>query len=166
MQTQFQMRRVSLGFRDLMTLYFSTAKTVNICRIALRMTAGAFNILTRDNNSLQNIVLRNAKDWLTDKVLISVLNRNNKLLKLDLTNCSSVSNACLQIMSVKCPHIKDICLRECHWVSREGATVIAMNCANLEYLDLTGCWEVNDEAVIMIANSCKKYVLVLSTIWF
>ncbi|KAK3089965.1 hypothetical protein FSP39_008052, partial [Pinctada imbricata] len=156
LQTQFQLRRVSLGFRDLMTAYFSTAKSVNITRIALRMTAGAFEILTQHNNSLQNIVLRNAKDWLTDKILNSVLSRNPKLVKLDLTNCSSVSNTCLQILASKCPNMRDISLRECHWVSREGVTVIALHCRDLQCLDLTGCWEVDDEAVMMVALSCKK----------
>ncbi|KAJ8318076.1 hypothetical protein KUTeg_003167 [Tegillarca granosa] len=156
LQTQFLMRGVSHGFLDLITEYFTNAKSVNICRVAFRMTPPAFKILTKNNFSLQSLVLRNAKDWISNDLLTPVLSRSKKLQKLDLTNCLSVGNPCIQVAAVNCHNLKVLLLRECHWISKEAITVIALHCKELEQLDITGCWEVNDEAVILLAMQCKK----------
>ncbi|XP_062594412.1 F-box/LRR-repeat protein 15-like [Saccostrea cucullata] len=156
LQTKFQMRRVSKQWLEMVTLYFSVNKTVNTCRIANKMTVGALSIMTRNNSSLQDLVLRNSKDWLTDPVLMPVLKQNPKLQRLDISNCSFVTNSSLQVLGVNCQNVRVVSLSECHWVSVDGLTVLAMQCVNLESLDLTGCWGVNDEAITLLAVRCKK----------
>lgn len=156
LQTKFQLRRVSKQCLEMITLYFSVSRAVNTCRIANKMTAGALSIMTKDNVGLHDLVLRNSKDWLTDSVLIPVLKRNQKLQRLDISNCSFVTNSSLQVLGVNCQNVRTVCLTDCHWVSVEGLTVLAFHCVNIESLDLTGCWGINDEAITLLAQQCKK----------
>lgn len=156
LQTKFQLRRVSKQCLEMVTLYFSISHTVNTCRIANKMTAGAFSIMTKNNTSLQDLVLRNSKDWLSDAVLMPVLKQSSRLQRLDISNCTVMTNTSLQVLGVNCQNVKRLSLSECHWVSADGLTVLAMQCVNLESLDLTGCWGVNDEAITLIAMQCKK----------
>lgn len=156
LQTKFQLRRVSKQCLEMVTLYFSINKTVNTCRIANKMTTGAMSIMTRNNTSLHDLVLRNSKDWLTDAVLRPILKQSPKLQRLDISNCSSVTNSTLQVLGVNCQNVRTVCLNDCHWVSVDGLTVLAIQCVNIESLDLTGCWGVNDEAITLLAMQCKK----------
>lgn len=156
LQTLFQLRRVSLKGKALIKEYFRISREVNIARIALRVTEGAFKILTEDRCNLQKLNLRNAKDWLSDKIFIPLLKNNPRLQMLDLTNVTSLSNSSMQVLAVNCLDLRTLILRECHWLSSEGLTVIALNCRELHSVDLTGCWNVNDEAITVLVMSCKK----------
>ena len=155
-QTIFKLRAVSQTGYDLVRDYFSVAKVINIARIAGKLNSCAFQTITRDNTNLVHLNLRNAKDWLTDSVLCPVLKENHKIQSLDLTNCITISNSTLQILSMKCPHVQTLILRDCHWLSVEGLSTIALNLDQLEKIDITGCWNVNDESIILLVMNCKK----------
>ncbi len=49
------------------------------------MTAEAFKTVTHNNSCIQALLTRHAKTWLTDEVLMPVLESNTLLRKLDLT---------------------------------------------------------------------------------
>lgn len=155
-QTLFQLRRVSTLSRAMIREYFSQAKEINIARIAGRVTADAFHILSDDNTNLLRINLRNSKNWLSDELLTPVLKCNPRLQLLDLTNCTSVTNTTLQCLAVNCPNLQKLILRDCVWLSPEGVTVIGLYCKNLEAIDFSGCWNVNDESLTVIVSSCRK----------
>lgn len=156
LQTLFQLRRVSLKGKALIKEYFRISRDVNIARIALRVTEDAFRILTEDRCNLQTLTLRNAKDWLADRILIPLFKNNPRLQLLDLTNVTSLTNSSIQVLAVNCLDLRTLILRECHWLSSEGLTVIALNCRALQSVDLTGCWNVNDDAITVMVMSCKK----------
>lgn len=155
LSTQFKLRIVSKEYKELVSTYFRSCRTCNICREGNIMTSKAFIILTDSNTSLTKLVLRNAKNWLTDGLLLPVLENCSKLQKIDLTNCSSISNNCLQTISTNCQQITSLMLRECHWVSEAGITSVLLNCSNITQLDLTGCWQLNDDVVELIAQLKK-----------
>ena len=159
--TLFQLRTVSQQFKSCIEGYFSCCRRVNLCRVSLRFTVDAFELLTYNNYSLRTLVLRNSKNWLSDPVLNPVLENNANLNKIDLTNCTSLSSTCLQCLAISCKNIQEILLRDCHWVSVEGLMIIAQNCLNLQKVDLSGCWEINDNAIITLARSCQKYIFLI-----
>ncbi|XP_033739084.1 F-box/LRR-repeat protein 15-like [Pecten maximus] len=152
----FKFRTVSWMSKELITNYFSQTKSLNLCQVAFRMTPSAFHIMTDSNNSLEVIVLRNAKDWLSGNLFKPLIHKSPKLIKVDLTNCQTINNVCLQALAGTCKNLKELYLRDCHWVSVEGIKTLSLNCKNLEKLDLTGCWEVNDSAVVVIAIYSQK----------
>jgi hypothetical protein len=155
-QTLFQLRRVCTTSLLMIKEYFSQSKEINIARIAGKVTAKAFHILTDENTNLLRLNLRNSKGWLSDELLIPVLKCNPKLQLLDLTNCTSVSNAVLQCAAVHCPGLKKLMLRDCVWLSPEGVTVIGLYCKDLETIDFNGCWNVNDESLSVLVSSCPR----------
>lgn len=154
--TLFQLRSVCQTAKELVTQYFSQTKCLNLCQVAFRMTESAFHIMTDFSYSLEVIILRNAKDWLSNGLFLSVIYNAHRLVKVDLTNCQSINNMCLEALSGSCKDLRELYLRDCHWVSVEGIKAIALNCLNLEMLDLTGCWEVNDNAVVVLAIYSQK----------
>ena len=92
---------------------------------------------------------------------ISILVRNGKCKNIkqfsSFAGCYCVGNGSIQRMAVNCYELKELYLRDCHWLSREGALVISFNCKKLEKLDLTGCWELGDDSVISIVLCCQRY---------
>ncbi|XP_060079973.1 F-box/LRR-repeat protein 15-like [Ylistrum balloti] len=154
--TLFKFRTVCKTAKELITNYFSQTKSLNLCQVAFRMTSSAFHIMTDNNFSLEMIVMRNAKDWLSNELFLPLINNSQRLIKVDLTNCQTVNNVCLQALSGTCKNLKELYLRDCHWVSVEGVKAVSLNCKNLEKLDLTGCWEVNDNALVVIAIYSQK----------
>lgn len=156
LQTLFQLRRVCTTSLQMIKEYFSKTKDINIARIGGKVTADAFHILTHENTNLVRLNLRNSKAWLTDALLIPVLKCNSRLQLLDLTNCTSVTNAVLQCVAVNCSGLRKLILRDCVWLSPEGVTVIGLYCKDLETIDFTGCWNVNDESLSVLINSCPQ----------
>lgn len=155
-QTLFQLRRVSSMTCQMIQEYFSQSKEINIARIAGRVTAHAFHILSDNSTNLLRLNLRNSKNWLTDSLLCPVLKCNPRLQLLDLTNCTSVTNSTLQSVAVNCPGLQKLILRDCVWLSPEGVTVIGLYCKDLEAIDFSGCWNVNDESLTVVVSNCKR----------
>ena len=123
------------------------------------MTAEAFATATYNNHGLKVLVTRQSKGWLTDSVLVPALDVAKRLIKLDLTGCTSISNASIQKVAISCPQLEEINLRDCHWLSKEGVIVFAMNCHQLQKVDITACWEVDDDSIIILTSFCPKYEL-------
>ena len=67
-----------------------------------------------------------------------------------------MGNGSIQKMAVNCHELRELYLRDCHWLSKEGALVISFNCKKLEKLDLTGCWELTDESLMSLVLYCPR----------
>lgn len=146
----FMLRATSTLAHKCVQLYFSCFPVVNITRLGSRFNENTFRIITEYNCSIQRLVLRNCKNWLTDRLLVPVVGANHKLVSLDLTNCTSITNSSMQKVAISCPRLQEIRLRDCHWLSPDSVVVIGMNCHQLRLVDMTGCWEVNDDALIVL----------------
>ncbi|XP_013387642.1 F-box/LRR-repeat protein 15-like [Lingula anatina] len=155
-QTLFSLRRVSKQFHECITYYFQTSKCLNLSRIAARCNGVAFQIMTNDNSNLQELNLRNSKDWLTDELLVPVLQRNGRLLLIDISNCTRLTNESIRILALHCPNLCRITLRECIWLSVVAVTNLVLHCRGLTHVDLSGCWNLNDEAVVTMAMCCQQ----------
>ncbi|XP_041363918.1 F-box/LRR-repeat protein 15-like [Gigantopelta aegis] len=152
----FQQRLVCRQFKELVDRYFQLTFLVDISRVPGRMTALAFSIMVDNNRCLRYLTLHNAKDWLCDQLLLPVFENNPHLQKLDLTNCSSLTETSLNAVAVQCPRLRILVLRNCHWVSPTGISMVTVCLPDLEHLDLTGCWDLQDKAIISLVMQCNK----------
>lgn len=152
----YKLRGVNSLFHKCVTDYFTACPVVNLVRIGNVITREAFAEITYSNYGMRVLVARQCKGWLTDRVLVPALDVARRLVKVDLTGCTSISNSSIQKLAISCPQLQDLSLRECHWLSKEGLMVLAMNCKLLAKLDLTACWEINDEAIIILTTFCNK----------
>lgn len=155
-QTLFALRQVSHVWHQVVRYYFSYTRCLDISHISIKLTAKAFDILTEENTNLVYINFANAKNVLTDKLLMPVFKNNPRLQSVDLTNCISLSNSSVQVLVSQCTDLRNLTLRDCVWLSPEGVSVIGLHCQELQTIDLSGCWNVNDEALIVLVKGCPK----------
>nr|UUF95170.1 ubiquitin-ligase jetlag-like protein [Platynereis dumerilii] len=154
----FKLRAVNTLCHKCVSEFFTCCPVVNLVRISNIITAQAFGTATYNNYGLKVLVTRQSKGWLTDSVLVPALDVANRLLKLDLTGCTSISNASIQKVAISCPQLEEVSLRDCHWLSKEGVIVLAMNCHQLQRVDITACWEVDDESIIILTTFCPNLI--------
>ncbi|KAA6379350.1 MAG: hypothetical protein EZS28_025123 [Streblomastix strix] len=74
------------------------------------------------------------------------------LTKLDLTNCVSITDLSLAIISMSCPQIEELRVWGCREISNSGVSCIAHYSRRLKILDLTGCLKLNDVACQFISG--------------
>ena len=137
--------------------YFTCCRCLNLVHVSARVTPATFRLMTPGNACLQQMILRNCK-WLTDTLVVPVVDPAHLLHTLDLSNCTGLGNASLQKVAISCPNLAVLLLRDCHWVSTDGMLVITLHCRNLTRLDITACWEIDDDTVITLAKMCDKWV--------
>ena len=152
----FHLRGLCTEFRDLIDCHFSLAFTVNTTQCSATFSQIAFSVLTRRNCCLKELVLCNARDWLSDETLIPVLQNNPSLEKVDLSNCLSLSNASLYSVGAQCRKMRILSFRGCVWVSGAGLISLIANKLPLEHVDLCGCWDLNDDDIITLAMECPQ----------
>lgn len=154
-QELFRLRSVSRQFCELIDVHFSLLFTITTAKYSDTFSATAFSILSGRNFCVKELVLSNAKDWLTDDSLLPVVQNNPLLRTVDLTNCLGISNASLYAIGVNCRNLRWLSLRKCVWVSPAGMLSLITNEQPLEYIDLSGCWNLDDEAVSQLVQYCK-----------
>lgn len=152
----FRLRAVNSQFLDCVTQYLTTCKSLNLTMVGPYFRAEAFQLVTRDAYCMQRLVLRHAKDWLVDSLLMPVFGVNCRLQHVDLTCCTSLTCASIEKVAVHCKGLQQLFLRDCHWLTNEGVLVVAFNCPQLEKLDIGGCWQVNNSAILTLAKFCKQ----------
>lgn len=157
----FQLRGLSRQFRDLVDCHFSLAFSVNTSLFSATFSSQAFEVLTRNNCCMKELIICSSKDWLTDAVLVPLLQANPGLSKIDISNCTTLSNSTLYTIGAHCRRVTTLNLRGCVWVSRDGLLSVISNRLPLQYVDLSGCWDISDDDIINLVTHCKgiQYLL-------
>lgn len=89
-------------------------KTMSIASLST-ITMISFKILTEDALNLRILSLSGCS-WMTDQLLMPVLKNNSRLNCIDLSQCNGCTEGILQILTVQCPYITHLVLRQCKWV--------------------------------------------------
>ncbi|KAK7113188.1 F-box/LRR-repeat protein 15-like [Littorina saxatilis] len=152
----FQLRGVCSEFRDLVDCYFSLNFTVNTTSCSFDFSRNGFRVLTSRNFHLKELILCNARDWLSDGVLIAVLQNNPSLHTVDLSHCLNISDASVYALGANCHQVKHLSLRGCVWLSRQGLLSLMTNRLQLEHVDLSGCWDLSDDDIINLTADCSN----------
>lgn len=157
----FLLRGLCRQFRDLVDCHFSLAFRINTSLCSATFSSQAFDVLTRNNLCLKELVVCNSKDWLSDALLVPLLQSNPGLVKVDLSNCYTISNSSLYTIGAHCWQLTSLSIRGCVWASRDGLLSVMSNRLPLQYVDLSGCWDVSDDDVISLVTHCQgiRYLL-------
>ncbi|XP_051897452.1 F-box/LRR-repeat protein 15 isoform X4 [Pristis pectinata] len=116
----------------------------------------AFCRLLKDNMVLHHLSVHSCSDWLTDLELSPVIGQNHHLEKVDVTGCRDLSRQTLETLSLNCPNLQYLSLRQCDWVDPLSLRSLADRCSRLVSIDLTACKQLNDEAVCYLVRKCPK----------
>ncbi|CAH1799963.1 unnamed protein product [Owenia fusiformis] len=159
MSSIFKLRTTSRDYLEMVDGFLINMRTLDLSK-DLKFNKRAFELVTKGNSSLRKLILKNTKDWLTDSVLVAVIMNNSRLLTIDLTSCTCITNASLIRIGNSCRNLEQLYLRDCCWITTSGLNAIAMNCPNLTKLDIKGCWNLSDEDVQMIVMMCGKLTFI------
>uniref|UniRef100_A0A1B6HQE3 F-box/LRR-repeat protein 15-like leucin rich repeat domain-containing protein n=1 Tax=Homalodisca liturata TaxID=320908 RepID=A0A1B6HQE3_9HEMI len=88
--------------------------------------------------SLQVVMMANC-DWLTDDLLVPLLQNNDSITKLILNNCLNLSSICLQPAMIKSKNLKTLNLANCHWMTIGCLHALTLHQHGLEEVDFSGC---------------------------
>eukprot|EP00092_Neocalanus_flemingeri_P012986 GFUD01013996.1.p1 GENE.GFUD01013996.1~~GFUD01013996.1.p1 ORF type:complete len:390 (+),score=72.30 GFUD01013996.1:80-1249(+) len=104
--------------------FLSINKVLSIARPLSTISPSMFKALTENATNLRTLNLSRCS-WITDELLRPVLRNNNKLVCIDLSHCNECSEGILQVLTVQCPNISRLILRECKWVVPEALDYMA-----------------------------------------
>eukprot|EP00092_Neocalanus_flemingeri_P042535 GFUD01046534.1.p1 GENE.GFUD01046534.1~~GFUD01046534.1.p1 ORF type:complete len:256 (-),score=49.10 GFUD01046534.1:254-1021(-) len=114
--------------------FLSVNKVLSIDPLST-ISPSTLKTLTENATNLRTLSLSRCS-WITDELLRSVLRTNSKLCCIDLTDCNGCSEGILQVLTVQCPDISRLILRECKWVVPEALDYMAYH-RNLNKQDRT-----------------------------
>ncbi|XP_012939546.1 F-box/LRR-repeat protein 15 isoform X2 [Aplysia californica] len=152
----FRLRAVSPACLELVQLHFSYSHVVNTSPFKDNFSPKAFEIMTRDCQSLRVLSVRGAKSWMTNGLLLKVIISNPRLEKIDLTGCIALSGASMYCIGVNCSHLKHLALRDCVWLTLDNFLSFLCNRRDIEFLDMSGCWNVNDDLVVNLVKTSPR----------
>lgn len=150
------LQRVSKQFRNLIQLYLTNCHSLDTSQLGAAIPQSAFCRILRDNSVLHHLVVHSCSDWLTDLELLPVIGQNHHLEKVDVTGCRGLSRRTLVALSLSCPNLQQLSLRQCDWVDSLSLRSLADRCSRLVSIDLTACKQLNDEAVCYLVRKCPK----------
>nr|CAB3245087.1 F-box/LRR-repeat protein 15 [Phallusia mammillata] len=154
----FTLRMVSKTYCHTIKEYFKQCLKLDLSQVVnkTKFTSDAFKILTDENEVLQDLNLTDANHWLTDDLLVPVVCSCPQLNKIDVTNCTQLSNRSLCMMGTYCNQLTHVTLQGCHWVDKDNYLVLVSNNPNLLFLNVSSCWSLDDECMCITANKCNK----------
>lgn len=157
-QDLYNLLKVSRFHCHLMTDYFKTCTHYDFSNIKDKPIPpeDIFTTTTRDNHLIQTLSIPNARHWMTDQLLISVIERCPHLRELDVSRCSQLSNKSLKSLSSSCSSLTHISLSGCHWVDKESLLEVVRNNPLLEHLDVSSCWALDDATLMEAVLLCPR----------
>uniref|UniRef100_A0A803XNH1 F-box/LRR-repeat protein 15 n=1 Tax=Meleagris gallopavo TaxID=9103 RepID=A0A803XNH1_MELGA len=156
LQQLLGLQRVSKAFQALVQLYLANMRCFDSSQIGSAVPRAAFLNLLKDNKVLQQLVLQNCSDWLTDGELLPVIMQNHHLHHIQLKGCAQLSCHALMVISLNCPHLRRLSLAHCEWVDSLSLRSLADHCKALEAVDLTACRQLKDEAICYLVQKCSR----------
>ncbi|XP_067932117.1 F-box/LRR-repeat protein 15-like [Watersipora subatra] len=144
------------AYRNMVHKYFQTLKVIDIGNHGSKISERALNVLLGENYCCQKVLLRNCRSSLIDQIFQPFLERNPHLSHVNLTNCTSLSNSSLHILTVNCMQLVRLSLSGCVWTTPEAVTNLGIHCNSIEVFDLSGCWNINDDCISTISSTCPR----------
>jgi len=152
----FRLRGVCKASYQLINVYFARIKKLDITN-KRTFTLEGYQTVALDNggNSLRHLILSGAK-FLTNDSLKQTFSQHTNLETVDLSECHSITAACLQPLTVQCKQLKRLVLKNCHWVTRASMEYMAHHQTSIITVNLTGCWELVDKTIVQLLASFRQ----------
>lgn len=84
---------------------------------------------------------------LRQTIIVSVLLQCPRLLSLDVSTCTKLSDAGVRMAATACPALVKLDISQCSYVSDETLREISIACSNLSILDVSHCPNISLEGV-------------------
>nr|XP_054773694.1 F-box/LRR-repeat protein 15-like isoform X1 [Lytechinus pictus] len=146
----FQLRQVSCGFRDVVAIFFASNHHLDLSVVGPEFTPDAFRVVSAEAKNLTTLNVANCKKWITDNLILPVIEANRNLRDISISENSSLSTNVVRRIATRCPDLCSLSLAECQQVTATSVECVGMNCDQLEHLDLKGCWAMDDDTIALV----------------
>lgn len=146
----FQLRQVSCGFRDAVAIFFASNHHLDLSAVGPDFTQDAFRVVSAEAKNLTTLNVANCKKWITDDLILPVIEANRNLRDISISENSSLSTNVVRRIATRCPDLCSLSLAECQQVTSTSVEFVGMNCDQLEHLDLRGCWAMDDDTLSLV----------------
>jgi len=125
-----------------------TSLDLSMCTISASHLTNLFNCTL----ALERLLLRNCFG-VSDEVVETLVKTSRRLVYLDLSGCSNITNASLTAVLSHCPCLTHLGINDCFRVRTKAFTSI-ISSLNLESIQLDNCDKITDQAVVAIIEKC------------
>jgi hypothetical protein len=160
----FSLRCVNVKFKNYINCELGKLKRIDLPR-AHPSAFFSFQVLSERCNYLEKINL-NKNEWLSDDLLLSLLQRNTETLtSLSLNDCNNLTAASIQPVIIRCKKLEKLSLQRNIWLTVGSIDAITFHQDNLRELDLSYCDTISERSLVIFCNKfLKLQVLNLSSI--
>ncbi|KAI9742826.1 MAG: SCF ubiquitin ligase complex subunit [Claussenomyces sp. TS43310] len=134
--------------------YKDFIKRLNLAALADRVNDGSVAPLAVCT-SVERLTLTNCQG-LTDRGLIELVTGNSRLLALDISGDTQITEAAINVLAVECTRLQGLNISGCTKISNESMIKIAENCRSIKRLKLNDCGQIEDSAILVFARKCRN----------
>ncbi|XP_033122316.1 F-box/LRR-repeat protein 15-like [Anneissia japonica] len=150
----FRLRQICKDFRDIVDIYLERLQSIDLSSVKNKISVETFQSITK-SRCLRELKLGGLK-WLKDENILHVIEGNQLLESIDLSDGLSLSGVTIQAIAVNCKLLHTLLLKNCHWLQSPILEMLLLQCGKLTHLDLTACWELTDDTVFVICSTQKN----------
>jgi len=151
----FRLRGSCKPAYQLVNTFFTQIKKLDLTN-KRTFTLEAYQIVVGNGYNLRHLILSGAKCLTNDSLKETFVQHTRNLETVDLSECHSVTAACLQPLAVQCKQLKRLVLKDCHWVTRASMEYMAHHQTSIITINLTGCWELVDKTIVQLLASFRQ----------
>lgn len=113
-----------------------------------------FQVFT-DTCTRLNVLNLSRCSSVTDADLIPMLLQNPGLVNLNLSQCKNLSAKCLQPVILYCNNLRTLKLAKCSWLTTGAMEALALHQSKLEDVDLSHCLCISESCILIFIKKFK-----------
>ncbi|XP_030080307.1 F-box/LRR-repeat protein 15 isoform X2 [Drosophila hydei] len=118
-----------------------------------------FKVLSRCCRRLEHLHLASCK-WLTDELLLPLLNNNKQRLSaVNLNECVNITALSLQPIIVQCKELRILKLSKCQWLTTGAVDALTLHQSKLVEFDISHCGAIGERCLIIFFRKLNKLTI-------
>ncbi|KAH8377526.1 hypothetical protein KR093_005803 [Drosophila rubida] len=119
----------------------------------------AFKVLARCCRRLEQLHLARCT-WLTDELLLPLLNNNKQRLSaVNLNECVNITALSLQPIIVQCKELRVLKLSKCQWLTTGAVDALTLHQSKLVEFDISHCGAIGERCLIIFFRKLNKLTI-------
>ncbi|XP_062127509.1 F-box/LRR-repeat protein 15 isoform X2 [Drosophila sulfurigaster albostrigata] len=119
----------------------------------------AFKVMARCCRRLEHLHLARCK-WLTDELLLPLLNNNKQRLSaVNLNECINITALSLQPIIVQCKELRVLKLSKCQWLTTGAVDALTLHQSKLVEFDISHCGAIGERCLIIFFRKLNKLTI-------
>jgi hypothetical protein len=119
-----------------------------------RITDQSLALVQSQCKNLETLVIASCRNIQETALLGLVAQCGARLLALDVSSCSRLSDQCVATVAACCPGLEELHLGLCRGLTDAALQSVGAHCSRLRYLDLTDCVKLTSAGVEAVATGC------------